>query len=86
MNKYKLLILICFFLIIITLPKVTASVNNINLLGNSNDYQIDVDKGIGEFTIDNVSVHDEDIYGSGINGLDVDGGLGKVTIKFINNR
>lgn len=33
MNKYKLLILICFFLIIITLPKVTASVNNINLLG-----------------------------------------------------
>ena len=59
---------------------------NINLLGNSNDYQIDVDKGIGEFTIDNVSVHDEDIYGSGINSLDVDGGLGKVTIKFINNR
>lgn len=33
MNKYKLLILICFFLITITLPKVTASVNNINLLG-----------------------------------------------------
>ena len=59
---------------------------NINLLGNSNDYQIDVDKGIGEFTIDNVSVHDEDIYGSGINSLDVDSGLGKVTIKFINNR
>ena len=48
---------------------------NINLLGNSNDYQIDVDKGIGEFTIDNVSVHDEDIYGSGINSLDVDGGF-----------
>lgn len=33
MNKYKLLILICFFLITITLPKVTASINNINLLG-----------------------------------------------------
>lgn len=33
MNKYKLLILICFFLITITLPKVTATVNSINLLG-----------------------------------------------------
>lgn len=33
MNKYKLLILICFFLITITLPKVTASVNGMNLLG-----------------------------------------------------
>lgn len=33
MNKYKLLILICFFLITITLPKVTATINNLNLLG-----------------------------------------------------
>lgn len=33
MNKYKLLTLICFFLITITLPKVTATVNNLNLLG-----------------------------------------------------
>lgn len=33
MNKYKLLILICFFLITITLPKVTASVNSMDLLG-----------------------------------------------------
>lgn len=33
MNKYKLLILICFFLITITLPRVTATVNNLNLLG-----------------------------------------------------
>lgn len=33
MNKYKLLIIICFFLFTIMLPKVTAIVNNINLLG-----------------------------------------------------
>lgn len=32
-NKYKLLIIICFFLLIIIFPKVTASVNNTNLLG-----------------------------------------------------
>lgn len=35
MNKYKLLILICFFLITITLPKVTASVTSLNLLGKT---------------------------------------------------
>ena len=33
MNKYKLLIIICFFLLTISLPNVTASINNLNLLG-----------------------------------------------------
>lgn len=33
MNKYKLLIIICFFLVTLCLPKVTATVNNLNLLG-----------------------------------------------------
>lgn len=33
MNKYKLLILICFFLLTTSLPNVTASINNLNLLG-----------------------------------------------------
>lgn len=33
MNKYKLLILICFFILTISLPNVTASINNLNLLG-----------------------------------------------------
>ena len=33
MNKYKLLIIICFFIITISLPKVTAVVKDINLLG-----------------------------------------------------
>ena len=33
MNKYKLLIIICFFLFTIILPKVMASINDLNLLG-----------------------------------------------------
>lgn len=33
MNKYKLLIIICFFLFALSMPKVTASVKNLNLLG-----------------------------------------------------
>lgn len=35
MNKYKLLILICFFLFTLCLPKVTALVKNMNLLGKT---------------------------------------------------
>ena len=35
MNKYKLLIIICFFLFTMCLPKVTAVVKNINLLGKT---------------------------------------------------
>ena len=33
MNKYKLLIIICFFLLTLTLPKVTATVKSLNLIG-----------------------------------------------------
>ena len=35
MNKYKLLIIICFFLFSFCLPKVTAVVKNLNLLGKT---------------------------------------------------
>ena len=35
MNKYKLLIIICFFLFTINLPKVTASIKNLNLFGRT---------------------------------------------------
>ena len=35
MNKYKLLIIICFFLFSFSLPKVTAVVKNMNLLGKT---------------------------------------------------
>lgn len=33
MNKYKLLIIICFFIVTVSLPKTLAAVHNINLLG-----------------------------------------------------
>ena len=35
MNKYKLLIIICFLIITFCLPKVTATVNNLSLLGKT---------------------------------------------------
>lgn len=35
MNKYKLLIIVCFFIFSVSLPKVTAVVKNLNLLGKT---------------------------------------------------
>ena len=35
MNKYKLLIIICFLIFTFSLPKVTAVVKDINLLGKT---------------------------------------------------
>lgn len=35
MNKYKLLIIICFFIITLSLPKVTAVIKDMNLLGKT---------------------------------------------------
>lgn len=35
MNKYKLLIIICFFLVTLSLPKVTATIKDLDLLGKT---------------------------------------------------
>ncbi len=35
MNKYKLLLIICFFLFTLCLPKVIANIKNLNLLGKT---------------------------------------------------
>lgn len=35
MNKYKILILVCFLILTLCLPKATAIVKNMNLLGKT---------------------------------------------------
>lgn len=54
----------------------------VNLLGIPNDYKIKADKGIGEFLISGVSVSDDTYYGNGINLIDINGGIGKINIRF----
>lgn len=56
----------------------------LNLFGTENDYQIEVDKGIGTFKIDGNSVKDNNVYGNGLNKIDIDGGIGNIDIKFSN--
>lgn len=58
---------------------------NITLPGSAEDYTIRIDKGLGDALIDGKSVRDDQKYGSGAVELDVDGGVGRISISFGNN-
>lgn len=55
---------------------------NIDLLGLKEDYKITVDKGIGEAEIDGESVSNGKVFGSGSNTVDIDGGVGSISVTF----
>ena len=46
------------------------------------NYQIKVDKGVGNATLDGKSIRDDSVYGDGQNRIDIDGGIGSVDIEF----
>ncbi len=52
------------------------------LLGSAEDYQIHLDKGIGEATLDGEKMQSDSVYGTGVNKLDMDGGVGEIEIRF----
>lgn len=54
----------------------------LTLVGNREDYQIELDKGIGSATLEGEKMKDEGVYGSGQNQLQIDGGIGKIRIEF----
>lgn len=54
------------------------------LIGTLEDYQIDLDKGIGEAKLDGNIINSVNTYGDGPNKLDIDGGIGNIEINFIN--
>ena len=55
---------------------------NMELLDNSNNYTIDVEKGIGSVTLDGKKLKTDRVYGTGQNYLDIDGGIGEIKIDF----
>ena len=57
---------------------------NLYLIGTLDDYKISIDKGIGTAKIDGENVKDDSTYGTGINSLDIDGGIGSIDIEFKN--
>lgn len=63
--------------------KIDAGIGNIdlNLLGTTNDYQIKVDTGIGDVTLNDTKIVDGQYYGNGNNKVDIDGGAGNISIN-----
>ena len=54
----------------------------LTLLGNSEDYRIELDKGVGGATLDGQAMSDGSVYGNGQNRIDIDGGVGNIRIQF----
>lgn len=58
---------------------------NLTLLGNSADYQIELDKGIGDADLEGENMKDDSVYGAGKNKIEIDGGIGDINIEFSEN-
>lgn len=54
----------------------------INLSGNEEDYKINIEKGIGNAKINNENITSNTTYGTGTNRLDIDGGVGNISVNF----
>lgn len=63
--------------------KINAGVGKveIDLIGNEEDYRIDAKTGLGNFTINNNKVHDNQIIGNGNVDIKVNAGLGETIIN-----
>ncbi len=58
---------------------------NLTLIGSKSDYKIELDKGIGEAKLEGESMNDDSVYGSGLNFIEIDGGVGSIKIEFAEN-
>ena len=54
----------------------------LNLKRDKTEYTASIDKGIGSVTYDGVSVSGGSRLGDGANKLDIDGGIGSITVSF----
>lgn len=54
----------------------------LNLEGGKESYSIIVDTGLGNYTIDGEKMRDGQIYGNGECIIDIDGGVGEVSVEF----
>ena len=55
---------------------------NLVLIGEEDDYKIELDKGIGEAWLDGKKMSDDSVYGAGKNFIEIDGGIGELNITF----
>lgn len=56
----------------------------LNLLGNQESYQLNVEKGIGSINVANKIYNNDDTIGNGKNHLKIEGGIGNIKVGFTN--
>ena len=56
--------------------------SNITVIGNKDDYKLDIEKGLGNITVDGTSVSNIKGQGNGNNSIEVSGGIGAINLKF----
>lgn len=55
---------------------------DLNLIGNSYDYKIKVNKGIGNAALAGEKIVNDSYYGEGSNIINIDGGIGNININY----
>jgi len=56
--------------------------SNITLLGSKEDYKLDLEKGLGNISVDGVNVSDYGSSGNGTNKVEINGGVGSINVEF----
>ena len=56
--------------------------SNVTLIGSKDDYKVDIDKGIGNITVDGKTVTDFGSSGNGRNHIEINGGVGAIHLNF----
>lgn len=59
--------------------------SNITVIGKKDDYTLDIEKGLGNITLDGTGVSNIKNSGSGQNNIDIDGGIGSINLNFNGN-
>lgn len=55
---------------------------DLTLTGSAEDYRIRINKGLGSVKLDGENMKENTFYGNGANRLELDGGVGDVSIRF----
>ena len=55
---------------------------NLQLIGTQADYTVLVEKGIGNATVAGVEIGNEDRHGTGVNRVEITGGVGAIRVDF----
>lgn len=55
--------------------------SNITIIGNKDDYKLDIEKGLGNITVDGTSVSNIKGQGNGNNSIEISGGIGAINLN-----